>query len=332
IFLWQFPACLTNIIPVQCSSEIKSGCGMGEYFVELAGTPEGERLALVLALVSAFAHAVFAALNKGGKTVNNPYLNRGIINVFYSLMAAPFALFVFPLPSGFLIWVLAASFLLHLAYEWLQSAAFSKGAFTLTYPIARGTGPLMIAILAIIVFAENLSAGQWVGMILLSGAIISLARINIKEVQLSPVVQSNLIPSILLAIGAGIFIALYTTVDAYGIRLAENPFMFLSWFFFLGGFGFPVVAFVHWKGLPEKPPVKPLVVRGLVGAFVAYFSFATLMLATRIGNVSEAAALRETSIIFATLIGIFLFREKVSTAKLFVIALIALGAVLIEFG
>jgi len=300
---------------------------MGEYFVGLAGTENGERLALILALVSAFAHAVFAALNKQGI---DPYLNRGAINIAYSMMAAPFALFVFPLPEGFLVPVLLISFLFHLGYEWLQSAAFSKGAFTLVYPIARGTGPLVTALLAIAVFSEQLSFSQWGGLLLLSGAIISLAGINLQQKGLDQNLKASLLPSILLAIGAGIMVALYTTIDAYGVRITADPFTFLAWFFFLGGFGFPFVAFNRWQKMEPRPHLKPLVLRGLIGALIAFFSFATLMLATRIGKVSEAAALRETSIIFATGIGVLFLGEKLTRPKLIVIGLIALGAVLIE--
>ncbi len=117
---------------------------MGEIFVSMAGTPQGEVLALFLALMSALAHAIFAAVNKGGV---DPYLNRGAINVAYSLMAAPFALFVFPLPGEQLIPLLFFSFLLHIAYEWFQAAAFSRGSFTLVYLIARGIGPVVTALL-----------------------------------------------------------------------------------------------------------------------------------------------------------------------------------------
>ncbi len=301
---------------------------MGESFVNLAGTQAGEDLALVLALVSAFAHAVFAALNKQGI---DPYLNRGAINLAYSLMAAPFALFVFPLPEGFLVPVLAVSFIFHVGYEWMQSAAFTKGAFTLVYPIARGTGPLVTAILALFVFSENLELSQWAGILLLSGAIISLAGINMREKQVNDSIRAALLPSIFLAVGAGFFVALYTTVDAYGIRITANPFTFLAWFFFLGGFGFPVIAYRRYQAMEVKPHLKPLIIRGFTGASIAFFSFATLMLATRIGKVSEAAALRETSIIFATVIGVVFLGEKVSIAKVGVICLIALGALLIEF-
>ncbi len=301
---------------------------MGEIFVSMAGTPQGEVLALFLALMSALAHAIFAAVNKGGV---DPYLNRGAINVAYSVMAAPFALYVFPLPGEQLIPLLFYSYLLHIAYEWFQAAAFSRGSFTLVYPIARGVGPVITALLALLVFSETLVISQWLGLLLLSGAIFSLAFINLGETQLDVEAKRGLLISVLLAIGAGIFVALYTTIDALGIRTAIDPFTFLAWFFFLGGFGFPIIAYSRWLKMTNKPEVQPLVVRGIFGALIAFFSFGTLMLATRIGKVSEAAALRETSIIFATGIGVLFFHEKVDLKRMFAILLIAVGAILIEF-
>ena len=166
---------------------------------------------------------------------------------------------------------------------------------------------------------------------LLSGAIISLAGINLLQKGIDDSIKPLLLPSILLAIGAGVMVALYTTVDAYGVRQTANPFTFLAWFFFLGGFGFPIVALFRWRQIAEKPPLRALAVRGVTGASIAFFSFGTLMLATRIGKVSEAAALRETSIIFATVIGVALMGEKLTWQKTIVICLIALGAILIEF-
>lgn len=298
---------------------------MSEYIVSLSGTAQGEQLSFVLALVSAFAYAIFAALNKHGA---DPYFNRGAINIAYSLMAAPFALFVFPLPEGFLVPVLAISFVIHVLYEWLQSAAYSKGAFTLVYPVARGTAPLITALIAVPFFSESLGTGQWIGLLILSGAMISLTVVNLRDTETD---RSALKVSIMLALSAGVGVALYTIVDAHGIRITANPFTFLAWFFFLGGFGFPVIAYMRWRKTPEKPPIRPLVVRGFTGASIAFFSYATLMIATRIGNVSEAAALRETSIIFATLIGVIFLKEKLNATKVIVIGLITLGAIMVEY-
>ncbi|MEL6980281.1 MAG: multidrug transporter, partial [Pseudomonadota bacterium] len=96
----------------------------GELIVSLAGTPGGEALAFALALLSALAHAVFGAVNKGGA---DPFLNRGAINIAYSLMAAPFALFILPWPTPELFAALFATYLVHILFEWLQASSFERG-------------------------------------------------------------------------------------------------------------------------------------------------------------------------------------------------------------
>jgi len=299
---------------------------MGEWLVSIAGTAEGARLALILTMLSAIAHAVFGAINKGGA---DPFLNRGAINLWYGAIALPIALFVVPMPApGLWVWI-AVSYSVHIVYEYLQASAFEKGDFTLVYPIARGTGPLVALVLAAAVFGERFSALQWGGGLLLSSAIMGLAVVNIRRARGT---GGSLGPAIRAAVGTGIMLASYTALDAYGIRQAENPFTFLAWFFVTGALGFPFISLARWRRMETKPPLRPLVIRGFVGAIVALFSFSAVMIATRLDSVGQTAALRETSIIFATAIGVIVFRERIDAPRLALIALIAAGAVLVEVG
>jgi len=302
---------------------------VGETIVALAGTPAGQTLALTLVLLSALAHAVFGAINKGGA---DPWLNRAAINICYGAMAAPVAFFVVPWPSGDLWLWLGAAYLIHIVYEVFQSSAFQRGAFTVVYPIARGTGPLVTAAAAGAVFGESLAPGQWAGVLLLSCAIFALAYFNLRAARLDLGDLARLKGAILMAFLTGLMVAAYTTVDAYGIRLAADPFTFLAWLFMLGGLGFPVIACVRWRRNPVPFDVGELATRGVAGALIAFLSFGSIMLATRLDKVGEAAALRETSIIFATAIGVLIFRESISARRLAAILCIALGAVLVEFG
>jgi len=300
---------------------------MGALIVELAGTRAGEALAVALALLSALAHAVFGAINKGGR---DPYLNRGAINVAYGLMAAPFALFVFPWPTPELWGALAGVYVIHVVYEWLQAHSYRLGGFTVVYPIARGTGPLATVLAAGLVFGERFTAGQWAGLLLLTSGIYGLAAANIAALgRADAVALRRLRGAILTALLTGAMIAVYTIWDAWGIRLAADPFTFLAWFFVLGGCGFPLIAAARWRGLaPADRP--PLAVRGVFGALIAFLSFGAVMLATRLGQVGEAAALRETSIVFATAIGVLIFRERIDLPRLGLIACIAAGALAIK--
>lgn len=302
---------------------------MGEFIVELSGTRAGEALAFALALLSAMAHAIFGAINKGG---TDPYFNRGAINIAYFLMAAPFALFVFPWPSPDLVKVLIAVYFIHLLYEWLQTESFAKGAFTVVYPIARGTGPLITGLAAILIFDEQLNGLQWIGLGLLSSSIFLLAFVNYRAALAEGKNVSGLREAVVAAFLTGIMIAVYTTIDAYGIRLADDPFTFLAWFFTIGGFGFPLIAARRWMMVDEHPPISDLVMRGIFGAIIAFISFGSVMLATRLGNVAEAAVLRETSIIFATGIGVLIFKEKIRLPALLLIGLIAVGAIVMKMG
>ena len=302
---------------------------MGDLIVSLAGTEAGEALALALVLLSALAHAIFGAINKGGV---DPFLNRGAINVCYGIIVAPFALFVVPWPSGPLWAMLAVSYLVHIAYEWLQASSFEKGDFTLVYPIARGTGPIVSMAMALVVFSERFSIGQWLGGALLSFSIIGLAVVNIQRAKAAGRQLRGLNGAILTALATGVMVAVYTMVDAYGIRLADDPFTFLAWFFFTGAFGFPVIAALRWRRMPLKPPVRDLALRGFFGGIIALMSFGAVMLAMRLGSVGEAAALRETSIIFATAIGVLIFHEEMDRSRLALIGGIAAGAILVELG
>ncbi|MCG6859600.1 MAG: DMT family transporter [Salaquimonas sp.] len=300
---------------------------MGQLIVELAGTPAGHLLALALALLSALAHAIFGAINKGGV---DPFVNRGAINLCYGLMAMPIAFFVVPWPSQELFMFIGAVLIVHVVYETLQSASFHLGAFTVVYPIARGTGPFFTALAAVFIFSEHLAPGQWIGLVILSTAIISLAIANIMALRREAVSSSNLQIAITVALATGAMIAVYTTADAYGIRLADDPFTFLAWFFFVDGFAFPVIAYWRWRRIKRKPPLDELALRGLFGAVIGMMSFGALMLATRLGKVGEAAALRETSIIFATGIGVLIFREKIDLPRIVIIGFIAAGAIMVE--
>ena len=94
----------------------------------------------------------------------------------------------------------------------------------------------------------------------------------------------------------------------------------------------PVLATILWTRNPDRPALGPLMARGLIGAFVALFSFGSIMLATRLDNVGEAAVLRETSTVFAAVIGWVVLKEKVGPRRLALMALIAAGAVIVEFG
>ena len=298
---------------------------MSGWLISLEGTPAGHQLALVLAVLAAALHAVFGALQKGP---HGPWLTRAAIDLSYGAIAAPIAFFVVPWPEPHLWPILAGAFLIHVAYKLLQAMAYSRGAYTVVYPVVRGTGPLVTVLAAGLVFGERFTATQWTGLAVLLAGIFGLALYNIVATRVD---RGTLYAALGLAFATGVTVAVYTTYDAYGIRAAADPFTFLAWFFFIDGIFMPLLMARQISRLGPDTLV-PLFRRGLLGGIIAFFSFGSIMVATRLDKVGEAAVLRETSTVFAALIGWLVLKETVGPRRLALMSLIALGAVIVEMG
>lgn len=296
---------------------------MSDWLVSLEGTEAGKSLALFLALQAAFLHAVFGALQK---RVTDPWTARTVIDATYATLAAPFAFFVVPWPEPEIWPLFFIAWVIHVGYKSAQAAAYSVGAYTVVYPVVRGTGPVFTVIGAGILFGERFAPMQWVGVAMLVGGILGLAIYNLRHV----IVDRARLPLALgLAVMTGGIVALYTTWDAYVIRATANPFTFLAWFFFLDGLAFPSFYLLRHRGrLPR--PFGRLARLGLAGAITAYMSFGGILLATRIDKVGEAAVLRETSVVFSALLGWLMLGESTGPRRVALMSLIAAGAVIVE--
>lgn len=296
---------------------------MSGWITSLEGTAAGHDLALVLALAAAVLHALFGALQKGRY---DPWISRAVIDVFYFVLALPFVIFVVPWPEPHMWPIFAGVFVIHAGYKWLQAMTYARGAYTVVYPVVRGTGPFFAVIGAGIVFGEHFAPGQWAGLAVLMAGIFGLAAYNLRHVSVD---RETLVPALGLAVATGAFVALYTTFDAYGIRATADPFTFLAWFFLIDGVLFPLV-FARRLLAVRGAEVWPMLRLGVFGAVIAYLSFGSIMLATRLDKVGEAAVLRETSTVFAALIGWLVLGEKVGRMRTLLMGLIALGAVIME--
>jgi multidrug transporter EmrE-like cation transporter len=294
-----------------------------EWVLAVEGTPAGARAALFLALGAAFLHALFGAMQKGR---HDPWTSRTAIDAGLLVISAPVALFLVPWPPRDLWWVLAGAMVIHFLYKLLMAMSYQRGAYTVVYPVVRGTGPVFAVIGAGLVFGESFGGVQWAGVALLVAGLFGLSVYNLVHVT---VARDTLVPALGLAVATGVTVAVYTTWDAYGIRAVENPFTFLAWFFFLTAIDFPLLALARGKW---RRPDGSLLRLGLVGALVAWGSFGSVMMATRLDEVGEAAVLRETSTVFAALIGWLWLRETVGPRRIALMSLIAAGAVLVEIG
>ncbi len=299
---------------------------MVDWLISIEGTPAGHRLAIALALMAALLHATFGALQKGR---HDPWLTRGAIDLSYGLMALPVALFAVPWPEPHLWPLLAGAWAIHTAYKLSQALTYQLGSYTVVYPVVRGTGPLFTVIGASLLFGEHYGAVQWAGVAMLVAGIYGLAAWNLRH---WPVGRAQLKPAMAMAVLTGLTVAAYTTWDAYGIRATANPFTFLAWFFVIDALVMPVIAGLRLRQMTRRPAPGPLAARGVIGALIAFASFGGILMATRLDKVGQAAVLRETSVVFAALIGWLMLGEKVGPRRLALMGLIAAGAVVVEMG
>ncbi|MEX0281011.1 MAG: EamA family transporter, partial [Arenibacterium sp.] len=228
---------------------------MTDWVQSLEGTEAGHQAALALALTAAFLHAVFGALQKGRF---DPWLTRGAIDFWLLLLALPMAVFLVPRPEGFAWAILFGALVIHFVYKVGMALAFERGAFTVVYPVVRGTGPLFTVIGAWLIFGETFTGVQWLGVCVLLVGIFGLAVYNLVHIRLG---RDTLVPALALAVATGAMVAVYTTYDAFGIRYTPDPFTFLAWFFVITSLDFPIIAFLRWRNMVERPAARPLLAR-----------------------------------------------------------------------
>ena len=294
---------------------------MIDWLIAIEGTSLSNRLAILLALLAAMFHAFFGSLQKGK---HDPWFSRGAIDLTYGLIAIPFVLFIVPYPEPHMWLILFVALIIHSIYKILQASAYSLGSYTVVYPIVRGSTPLFTIIGAYFIFNELFSTLQLFGVFLLLSGIFGLAFYNLKLVVIN---RDTLVSALSLAVLTGFFVALYTNYDTIGIRATYNPFTFIFWLFLLDSFLMPFIAYFRWYNANEKPNLDGLVKRGLIGGVISYFSFGSIMMATRLGEVGQVAVLRETSTVFAVIIGVLFLNESMGLKRLVMILFITLGAV-----
>lgn len=280
-----------------------------------------EVLASVIILTSALLHAVVNAMIK---VSDDGLLTRGCMNATALVLAAPLTIFV-PAPSAELWRILILAMLVHGLYPFFIVAAYRHGDLSAMFPIARGIAPLGVAGLSIVFFGRDLSIWQAVsiGLICIGVASFALERTVWTE--------RNARKGLALAGVTGIIIACYTTIDGIGLRLADSPLTFIVWFFLLDG-AFVTLAVI----LARRRVVTPFLVKhwrkGLVAGILGVVTYGLALYALALGAVVEIAALRETSVVFAALIGAFALREPLGPRRIIASAIVALGIVVMHIG
>jgi len=228
----------------------------------------------------------------------------------------------------FLPWPAAASWpyivasgLLHVGYNLFLVQTYETGDFSETYPIARGSSPMLVATGAAVFAGERPGLLALLGIVLVSGGIMSLA-FKTKGLPIAA------LPA---ALATGAFIAAYSVVDGLGVRAAGDTLAYAAWMSVLWGGPMPFVFVVLRGGV--RNGIAMLVsasARGFLGAmlggWVSLIAYAIVIWAMHYGPMGPVSALRETSVLFAALIGRFVLQAPLRPRRIAACVVIACGA------
>lgn len=270
---------------------------------------------LALVLLAALTHA---AWNSWLKTSSPDFVGLGAIATGWLVFGVAGAFYVgFPAPPH---WpYLLMTTVVHTIYAALLVSAYRHGELSLTYPIARGSAPLIVALAAPLLLNDYIADTDVVAVALIATGILVIglagggADLHNRH-------------AIVLSLATGSAIATYTLIDAAGARSGPSPHTYTAWLFVLSAIAqMMVTGFVH-RGR-TLALLRPRLSHGFTVGVLSAIAYSVVLWAMTVAPAALVAAIRETSILFAALIGWGMLGEKISRLRWFGVILTVIGLV-----
>lgn len=273
---------------------------------------------LVAVMAAAFMHATWNALIKLGTSKLTSMLILTVVQGGFGLIIA----LTRPMPDPHVwLWLLASG-VFHSAYKLFLAYAYEQGDLSRVYPIARGTAPMVVLVISALFLADKIAGWEYVGIIILGLGILLMARgvFSFGE-------SRKLLP---FALGSAMATAGYSIVDGLGAREAGDAVAYVGWLFALDAVFFTPCC-LALRGRSVLQANRKAWIMGSIAAVFSYGAYAIAVWAMTVAPIALVAALRETSILFAVLIGAVAFGEKMNLQKGIAAALIVAGVIVTRF-
>jgi drug/metabolite transporter (DMT)-like permease len=270
----------------------------------------------LMVLIAAALHATWNAIVKGA---DDKLLTTILVTSAAGIIAGATLPFLTQ-PTAVCWPFIAASAFLQIGYFILVASAYRVADMSQAYPLMRGTAPLLVAVMSAAVFGERLSVTAWTGVCLICFGILSLT--------LSARREGTAHGAGLALLNAGV-IAAYTLVDGLGVRRSGASIAYTMWIFLLTAPPLAAWAIVTKRATFGRNVAKPLRF-GMIGGVGTVASYGLALWAMMGAPVAIVAALRETSILFATAIAAFVLKEPVSGRRITAVCVIAIGAAVLR--
>ncbi|MER0040378.1 EamA family transporter [Pseudomonas sp. MGal98] len=276
-----------------------------------------ETSVFLMVIAAAALHAGWNALLKIGL---DRFLTASLIQIgagIVTLLALPFV----ALPEAAAWPWIILSALLHIGYNLFLSRAYQHGDLGQVYPISRGSSPLLVAALSVVLLGEVLPAGQWLGLGVLVGGIWLMAIRGGHGKS-----SSGLLINALLT---ALFIAGYTLADASGARANGDPLSYSAWLFAVNGLVMALVI-LGQRGPAVVSALGPHWRAGLLGGAMSMLAYSIAIWAMTLAPVALVSALRETSVVFALLIGRLWLKESLPPMRTAACVIILAGVAMMK--
>jgi drug/metabolite transporter (DMT)-like permease len=269
---------------------------------------------VLLALFAAVLHASWNAFLRSGA---DRFWMMTVMNLAITVAAIPVVV-IFPVPVADAWPYIIGSSLFQVAYGLLLVAAYRHGELGQVYPIIRGSAPLLVTVGSFFLMGEVLQPLAMLGVLCIVLGIMTLA---LGKTRASGT-------SMLFALATGVAIAGYSTLDAIGIRVAGERVAYIAWVFILPGILLSA-AYMAIRGPLHIDIRSPETRKAIGGGLVSLLSYGTVLVAYSLAPAGPVSALRETSVVFAALIGWKFLGERLTPRRILACIVVAAGAILI---
>jgi len=269
-----------------------------------------------LVLCAAIMHASWNAILRSS---GDRLLTVTIMSLATAAVAAPFALLL-PLPGSASWPYLGLSSVLQVGYSVFLVMAYRQADLGQAYPIVRGSVPLLVTLGAAFIAHERLGLQPLAGIVLVSLGILSLSFGK----------RGANVASVAAALATGIIIAIYTVTDGIGARLAGSPYAYSAWLFLLYGILMPLTFIAMGRRIAIEIR-SPESLKALAAGVVQLLTYGTVIWAFTLSPIGPVSALRETSIVFAAVIGRLFLGETFTARRLAACAAISLSAICLGY-
>ena len=268
-------------------------------------------------LIAALSHAICHSILKHS---NNPLGILGLTSVVEIIIFTPLV-FLVPAPTPYIWSLIIASAFLHGFYRLLVVYSYKFGDLSFIYPVARGGSSLLLVFISIIYLSDKISVMGLSAILIICFGLFLISYSKKEKFNRA---------AFTLACLTALMIATYTLVDGVGVRHSSNGYTFLFWMLALNGIP-PLLASLLFRGRGLRNFNKDLLIKGLGFGILAPFAYGLVVWSMQYIPIAYASAIRETSIIFATLLGFFILREKKAKTRVLPAICVVIGIGMLYF-